>query len=359
MKEIKITFLILTLSFLSINFSCSTSDDEVKIEDLGSLDTELIRRDFSGVVLVAQNDDILFNKAYGRKNSQENGFNDIDTVFDMGSITKQFTAAGILKLEMQNELSVSDSLSKYFDAVPNDKKNITIHQLLTHSSGLVGGIGGDYETITEEEFLDQVFDSELISPVGESFNYSNVGYSLLGLIIEKASGIDYESFLNLEIFEPSNMSHSGYIIPDWLQDEVANGYLNGVENNKPNEENWSDDGPYLNLKANGGILTRASDLLLWSQSIMNNTVLDEAATSKYLFPHFQPTNLYESYGYGWGIENNDSENKLVVHGGTTDFFASDMWIHPNKGITIIVLSNELEEFVYTIAGEISDFLLAE
>lgn len=359
MKRTKTILLLLILSFSLINFSCSTSDDEVKIEDLDSLDTELIARDFSGVVLVAQNDDILFNKAYGRKNSQENGFNDINTVFDMGSITKQFTAAGILKLEMENELSVDDFLSNYFDAVPNDKENITIHQLLTHSSGLVGGIGGDYDTITEEEFLEQVFDSELISPVGESFNYSNVGYSLLSLIIEKVSGMDYESFLNSQIFQPSNMHHTGYIIPDWQQDEVANGYLDGVENNKPNEENWSNNGPYLNLKGNGGILTRANDMLLWSQSIMNNTVLDEATTSKYLFPHFQPTNIYDSYGYGWGIENHDSEKKLVLHGGTTDLFASDMWFYPNKGITIIVLSNEFEASVYTIARDISNFLLAE
>ena len=343
MKKTNTIVLLLIISFLLMNFSCSTSDDEeVKIEDLVSLDNELIARDFSGVVLVAQNDDILFNKAYGRKNSQEDGFNDINTVFDMGSITKQFTAAGILKLEMQNELSVDDYLSNYFDNVPNDKEDITIHQLLTHSSGLIGGIGGDYDTITEEEFLEQVFNSALISPVGERFNYSNIGYSLLGLIIERTSGMDYESFLNSQIFQPSNMYHTGYIIPDWQQDEVANGYFNGVENNKPNEENWSDNGPYLNLKANGGILTRASDMLLWSQSIMSYTVLDEATTSKYLFPHFQPTNLYESYGYGWGIENNESENKLVSSWWcTSDLFATDMWMYPEtRELPLIVLSND-------------------
>lgn len=358
MKKINL-ILLLILLFSLLNFSCSTSDDEIKIDDLSSLDEELLARDFSGVVLIAQNEDIIYNKAYGRKNNQENGLNDTNTVFDICSITKQFTAAGILKLEMQNMLSVNDSLSKYFDAVPNDKKNITIHQLLTHSSGLTVGIGGDYETITEDEFLEQVFDSELISPVGENFNYSNIGYSLLGLIIEKASGMDYETFLNVEIFEPSNMYHTGYIIPDWQQNEVANGYLNGIEENKPNEENWSDNGPYLNLKGNGGILSRANDLLLWSQSIMNNTVLDESTTTKYLYPHFQPTNIYDSYGYGWGIENSNSENKLVVHGGASDLFTSDVWIYPNKGITIIVLSNEFEESVYSIAREISNFLLAE
>lgn len=328
-----------------------------EFDDLTTIDKKLIAKDFSGVVLVAQNDRIIFNKAYGRKNNQENGMNDLNTVFDICSITKQFTAAGILKLSMQNKVSMNDKLSKYFDDVPKDKKDITIHQLLTHSSGLTVGIGGDYDTVTEEAFLRQVFSSTLISPVGEKFNYSNIGYSLLALIIEKASGMDYETFLNVAIFEPSKMNHTGYVIPDWKNNEVANGFLDGTEAKKPNEENWSEKGPYLNLKGNGGVLSRASDLLLWSQAIQNNTVLDEATTSTYLSPHFQWDDLYTHYGYGWGIENNDSENKLVLHGGTSDLFATDLWIYPKKGITIIVLSNTFEEYVYSIARRFSNFLL--
>lgn len=330
-----------------------------RIDDLTTIDEKIIENGFSGVVLIAQNDSIIFNKAYGRKNNQENGLNDINTVFDICSITKQFTGAGILKLSMQNKVSVNDKLSKYFDAVPNDKKNITIHQLLTHSSGLTDGIGNDYDTITEEEFLNQVFSSKLISPVGKRFNYSNIGYSLLALIIEKVSGMDYETFLNVAIFKPSNMNHTGYAIPDWKNNEVANGFFNGTEAKKPNEENWSKQGPYLNLKGNGGILTRASDLLLWSQAIRDNTVLDEATTSKYLYPHFQFNGIYTHYGYGWGIENNNSENKLVRHGGISDLFTTDMLIYPKKGITIIVLSNTPEEYVYLISGKISNFLLAK
>lgn len=244
-------------------------------------------RNFTGVILVAQNDSIIFNKAYGKKNNQENGLNDINTVYDICSITKQFTAAGILKLTMQNQVSVQDNLSKFFDNVPDDKKNITIHQLLTHSSGLTAGVGSDYKTITEEKFLRKVFRSKLVSPVGKEFNYSNIGYSLLALIIEKVSGMDYETFLNAVIFTPSEMNHTGYIIPDWNTNEVANGYLNGSERNKPNKENWSEKGPYLNLKGNGGILTRASDLLLWNQALQDNKVLDEATKSKFLCPHFE------------------------------------------------------------------------
>ncbi|MBQ4804689.1 beta-lactamase family protein [Aquimarina sp. MMG015] len=331
----------------------------MEIDDLNTIDKKLTERDFSGVILIAQNDSIIFNKAYGRKNSQDNGLNDVNTVFDICSITKQFTGAGILKLSMQNKLATTDKLSKYFDAVPNDKKNITIHQLLTHSSGLTAGIGGDYDTITEEEFLRQVFSSELISPVGTAFNYSNMGYSLLALIIEKASGMDYETFLNEEIFKPSKMYHTGYVIPDWKNNEIANGYVDSTEAKKPNEENWSDNGPYLNLKGNGGILTRASDLLLWSQAIRDRTILDEATTSKYLHPHFEYNGGRAHYGYGWGIVNKDLEDEIVRHAGGSDLFSSDLWMYPKKEITIIILSNKSDLRVFSIAKRISNFLLAE
>ena len=332
---------------------------KMKIYDIKAIDNELIERDFSGVVLVAQKDSIIFNKAYGRKNNQENGGNDINTVFDICSITKQFTGAGILKLSMQNKVSVDDKLSKYFDDVPAEKKNITIHQLLTHSSGLIAGIGDDYDTITEEEFINQVFSSRLMSPIGAKFNYSNIGYSLLALIIEKASGMDYETFLNENIFKPSKMYHTGYIIPDWKTNEVANGFLNGKEAKKPNEENWSDKGPYLNLKGNGGVLSSANDMLLWSKAIRDNTVLDKTSTSKYLYPHFDVGAEDTHYGYGWGIKNNDSEHMLVSHSGGSDMFRSDMWIYPKKGITIIVLNNAREQYVASITRKISNFLLAE
>jgi len=329
----------------------------MEVEDLITIDKKLTQRGFSGVILVAENDKILFNKAYGRKNNQSNGLIDINTVFDICSITKQFTAAGILKLSMQNKLSVDDKLSKYFNTIPNDKKNITIHQLLTHSSGLTAEVGGDYDTITEDEFLRKVFNSKIISPAGKEFHYSNMGYSLLALIIEKSSGMNYEAFLNAVLFNPAKMNHTGYIIPDWKTNEVANGFLDGVAAKKPNKENWSEQGPYLNLKGNGGILTKASDLLLWSQAITNNTVLDKESTSKYLYPHFEFNNGNAHYGYGWAIKNNNSENKLIHHSGGSELFSSDLWIYPEKGITVIVLSNTFDLYVLSIAKRISSFLL--
>ncbi len=169
--------------------------------------------------------------------------------------------------------------------------------------------------------------------------------------------MDYETFLNEAIFKPSKMNHTGYVIPDWENNEVANGFLDGNEAKKPNEENWSGNGPYLNLKGNGGILSSANDMLLWSKAIRDRTVLNEATTSKYLYPHFDVDAEDTYYGYGWGIKNNDSEHMLVSHNGGSDLFVSDMWIYPKKGITIIVLSNTYEDYVYSIARKFSKFLL--
>lgn len=353
----RIIYLLITFILLG---SCKQQSVNTMKSDFIDYNKELTEKDFSGVILIARNDSIIFNKAYGIKNNQENGINDLNTVFDICSLTKQFTGAGIMKLSMQNKVSLNDSISKYFDAVPNDKKNITIHQLLTHSSGLIDIVGDDYDTITEEEFLNKVFSAKLISAIGKEHNYSNVGYSLLALIIEKVSGMDFENFLNLEIFKPSKMSHTGYVIPEWNNNEIANGFLNGTETKKPNEENWSEQGPYLNLKGNGGVLSRASDLLLWSKAIRDNLVLDKKSTSKYLYPHileYSDGNSY--YGYGWVIENNDLEDKLVWHNGGSETFASDMWIYPKKSITIIVLSNKSEEYVYSITNKLSNILLSK
>ena len=357
MKNIRIICLLVTIVLLC---SCKQKSAGTMKSDLITFDKKLTERDFSGVILIARNDSIVFNKAYGIKNNQENGINDLNTVFDICSLTKQFTGAGIMKLSMQNKVSLNDSISKYFDAVPDDKKNITIHQLLTHSSGLIDIVGDDYDTIAEEEFLNKVFSTKLISTIGKGHHYSNVGYSLLALIIEKVSGMGFEKFLNLELFKPSKMNHTGYVIPDWTNNEIANGFLNGTETKKPNEENWNEQGPYLNLKGNGGILSRASDLLLWSKALRDNLVLDKKSTSKYLYPHileYSDGNSY--YGYGWVIENNDLEDKLIWHNGGSKTFASDMWIYPKKGITIIVLSNKSEEYVYSITNKLSNILLSK
>ncbi|MEE9361590.1 MAG: serine hydrolase domain-containing protein [Cellulophaga sp.] len=356
----------INISILSIVFiliiSCKNNQQrtEKSIEEIAIRDysERLKEKEFSGVILISINDSIIHNKGYGFRDRTQNILNEPNTIFDIGSITKQFTGAGIMKLVMAGELSLDDNITKYFNNVPTDKKRINIHHLLTHSSGLIDIIGDDYKAITQDIFINTVFKTELISPIGEKYNYSNVGYSLLAIVIEKISGINYEEYLNKEVFIPSDMHGTGYILPNWNKKSIAKGYLNGEEFKRPNEENWSDDGPYLNLKGNGGILSNVSDLLKWSKAINNHLILNEKATKDYLHPHileYEDGNSF--YGYGWVIEKSKSDSKLIWHNGGNNIFFADMWMFPEDNITIIVLCNKYERYVDRISKNLADILI--
>ncbi|MFO7615786.1 MAG: serine hydrolase domain-containing protein, partial [Bacteroidales bacterium] len=147
---------------------------------------------FSGTVLVKVPGQPVFTAAYGFSNEEQNIRNTSETVYDIGSLTKQFTAAAILKLEMAGSLSVNDKIGRYLPDMQSDKSEITVHQLLTHTSGLPFQIGTDNEVISRTDLIRRVSESTLASRPGESYLFSNVGYNLLGVIIEEVSGMKYE-----------------------------------------------------------------------------------------------------------------------------------------------------------------------
>jgi CubicO group peptidase (beta-lactamase class C family) len=301
----------------------------------------LEKKGFSGTILVAQKGKIIAHRAYGMHDTSEGLKNQKSTIFDIGSVTKQFTAAAILKLEMQGKLLVNDPISKYFVEITNDKRRITVHQLLTHTSGLVASIGDDYEEISEADFLDRVFALELKSPVGQKFRYSNVGYSLLSIIIEKVSGMGYETYLNETLFSPAGMRNTGYMLPSWDPNTIAKGYSKKKEHKKPNEEHWGEDGPFLNLKGNGGILSNTEDLFKWHTALLNNAILDEKAKEKYFYPHTPEDASGESfYAYGW-VNMPFGPNKTAIwHNGGNGIFFADFWRFVQEDVAVIVLSNK-------------------
>jgi len=144
---------------------------------------------FSGTLLVAKDGDIVLSKGYGVADKSRGTPMTAETVISIGSITKQFTAAAILKLEMQGKLNVDDPITKYFPIVPPDKAGITLHHLLTHTAGLDEDYGGtDYEEVSRDEILKRVFSRPLKWEPGKRHLYSNAGYSLLGAIVEIVSG---------------------------------------------------------------------------------------------------------------------------------------------------------------------------
>ena len=197
MKKTRLILLSIVLVLLGI--ATSNAQEKLNTEvTFTKIDTYLSNGEangFSGAILVIKEGELIINKGYGLANKKSNTLNNPNTIFDIGSNTKQFTSSAILKLVEQNKLSVTDSLNKYFSELPIDKQSITIHQLLTHSAGFSESIGRDFSDISQKDFFDKLFASKLLSEPGEKYSYSNTGYSILGRIIELASGQSYEAFL--------------------------------------------------------------------------------------------------------------------------------------------------------------------
>lgn len=257
----------------------------------------------SGTLVAGIGDKMLVCRGWGLADHEALTPAGCDTVYDVMSMTKQFTAAAVLKLQMQGRLRVTDPIGRHLAGVPADKRDITIEHLLTHTSGLIDVLGGDYEPLSRAELLDDALASELRSRPGERYHYSNVGYSLLAVIVEEASGTGYEEYLARELFEPAGMERTGYVLPEWSPGDVAVEYdADGRPQGRPFEHPWAADGPYWNLRGNGGLLSTAADMFRWQRALLGERVLDAAAKAAL----FRPRVLEEPggdtrYAYGWVV----------------------------------------------------------
>ena len=310
--------------------------------ELDSYLSKLETKGFSGSILVAQMGEILLEQGYGYANKEKGIENTPETVFDIGSITKQFTGAAILHLEMEGKLRVENKLSDYFEEVPEDKLQITLHHLLTHSAGFPGAIGPDYQELTTEEFVKKAMQTGLKFEPGSQYRYSNVGYSLLGIILEKISGQSYEAYLRKHLWLPARMAQTGYLLPSYPSDAIAFGYQGKKEKNwgRPIDKKWGEDGPYWHLKANGGVLSNLKDMYAWHQALLGNDLLDDSAKAKYFYPHVaEGPKARSSYGYGWVHVPTPRNTTLYMHNGGNGIFFADFLRYIDEGITIILLSN--------------------
>ncbi len=228
-----------------------------------------------------------------------------DTVYDVGSITKQFTAAAILKLEMMGRLRVSDPISRYVGPVPPDKAPITLRALLTHTSGLPDALGDDYDVLSREQMLAGALAAPLVDRPGARFHYSNVGYSMLAAIVERVSGEPYERFLRRHLFRPAGMRQTGYVLPRWPRRRVAVEYdRRGRAQGRPFDHPWAPDGPYWNLRGNGGLLSTARDMACWHRALEGDRVLSARAKRQLFAPRVPiPVAGYDGFSaaYGWAV----------------------------------------------------------
>lgn len=323
---------------LSVAGQAALTDAARRVDDYL---TRLVPYGFSGAVLVASHGDVVLKKGYGLANRVTKQPYTADMVSSVGSITKQFTGAAIVKLETMGRLRTADPISTYLPGVPADKSAITIHHLLTHTAGFAGDLGGgDDQAIDRDALVARVLAAPLASRPGERFEYSNEGYSLAGAIVERVSGQGYEAFLREHLFLPAGMKDTGYQLPDWPLDRLPIGYgPEGGEWGRIFKRGWRPDGPGWYLRANGGIHSTLDDMYRWHRALQQNTVLPAEAARKYQTGHVESVGG-ERYAYGWGVQKTRRGTTVVTHNGGNGIFFADVRRYVDEDVVIIAMSNQ-------------------
>lgn len=299
---------------------------------------------FSGVVLVTKNGSVLLKKAYGLANLEWNIKNTTDTKFQLASVTKQFTAAAILQLVGKGKLSLNDKLSNFFPDYPK-ADSVTIHMLLSHSSGLALGFK---ELILSTIRVDSAY-SEIkkipyeFSP-GTRSGYSNIGYYLLRRIIEQVSGETYSDYLRENLFEKAGMKNTGVSNNDSIISKKAQIYCR--------TENGFIHNPYINWAVNlghDGVYSTVDDLALWDKALNESTILSEELKTR-MFTAYNEQN----WGYGFIINPFYNQgHQLIAHdGGFLGAMTSFNRYTDDKVLVIVLSNNESESHIiaYGLAG---------
>lgn len=355
MRNIIVTIVVAFLMICTSMVTAQENKDKQAINRISTYLHESEKNGLTGAMLIARGDQILYNEAFGMADKEKKIKNTTKTVFDIGSVTKQFTATAILKLEEQGKLKVEDVLSTYFKNLPEDKKNITIHQLLIHAAGIIGGIGeNDFDHIPVDDYFNQLFATTLLHQPGSKHEYSNAGYSILTRIIEVVSGQSYESFLNTYLFRPAGMNYTGYLLPKWEDCTLANGYSYDVINTGSMVTRYQQDGKISRvLLGNGGINSTQEDMFTWYLALRSNKILSPSATKKLTTPYILEYEGETSYyAYGWAIFKTPRDTKMIAHDGSNATFFYDFRWFPKEDVAILYANPSLTRAVGGMAWRV-------
>jgi len=227
------------------------------------LDSALRRaeeRGFSGVVRVEREGTLILSKGYGLANrGRRIPFRD-SSVVQIGSNTKDFTLVALLRLQQRGRLSLRDTLGKFFPSAPADKRGITLQQLVDHRGGFPIGLGGDFEAVTRQQFLERALAAPLRAEPGTREIYSNTGYALLAAVIEQVTGTSYDAHVRDDLLVPLGLEDTGFLLPRFDPDRVAHGYLRGEDQGNILRKPHAPDGPFWNLRGNGGMVSTVADM---------------------------------------------------------------------------------------------------
>jgi CubicO group peptidase (beta-lactamase class C family) len=285
------------------------------------------RDGFMGTVAVARNSRIVFKKSYGYSNVEQQLPFTRGTRFPIGSLSKQFTAAAILLLQQNEKLKTSDPVAKFYNGAPAGWANIALHNLLTQTSGIPDFDFAEavrHGPHPPQETIQKVIAPPLKFEPGTAYDYSNVNYVLLGMVIEKASGEPYCRFLQERIFKPLRLRHTGCRWRSGLVPHGAFGYRPAAKSFVPAE---SDD--LTSIAGAGSLYSTTRDLIRWTSALQGGRVLNPASLKE------MTTSFLNGYAYGLQIDGNDR----IGHNGVIDGFYTAVDYLPKTKNIILVLSN--------------------
>jgi CubicO group peptidase (beta-lactamase class C family) len=318
--------------------------------------------EFSGVVLVARSGVPLFRAAYGLANRAFDVANSPETKFRLGSVTKQFTAEAILLLASRGQLQLDDPVGRYLSNWPPGWSALTVRHLLTHTAGLprltsawplqdVSALGWSVLPTKPQSILDLATAAERAQPLdftpGENFAYSNIGYVLLGEIVERVSGRPFGVFMQQEVLQPLGMIHTGVEDPRAIEPLLATGY-------ERTGTAFTEAG-YVDLRLVGGagaLYSTVDDLLRWDQGLASGRLLP-AAVQEAMF-----TPARSDYAMGWWIQR-QLGRAVQWHRGTVQGFQAFVLRYPSESLFVAVLSNTQGTPVKAIGNELASLALGE
>lgn len=333
-KLLELRLLIILLLSISV---VSAQSLESKIDKILS---KQFKSNGTGVsALVAKNGKVIYRKAFGKANLELDIDMTSDNVFQIGSITKQFTAVGILMLLEEGKLTLKDDITKFIPNYPTNGKKITVHHLLTHTSGIKSYTGmskfGKAMMLDKSplKFIDFFKNEPMDFDPGEKYKYNNSGYFLLGYIIEKVSGMSYQKFIKERIFDKIEMNNSYY----GSHSEVIKNRASGYSKRSGKFSNAQ----YISLTlpyAAGSIMSTVDDMLKWQIAITTDVLVKEETIDK-AFTNYTLNNGDKiNYGYGWSI-NEINDVQTIEHGGAIPGYLSMGVFVPSDNVYVIVFSN--------------------
>jgi D-alanyl-D-alanine carboxypeptidase len=277
---------------------------------------------------------LITERYYGYSNLETQRKVNPNTVFRIASMSKQFTASAAMLLIEEGKLSLETKIRTIFNEAPKDWEPITIHHLLTHTSGMPDPDGFSMSAqYTIPQFL-SLFKKPLLSTPGDQYRYSNYGFSVLALAVEKVSGMPFRDFVRTRIFEPAGMNNSRYYTMDELVPDRANGYYydpgKGYRNKLAARPQVYD--------GSGGVMTTLRDLAKWDAALRTNSPLSSNIKTLMWTPYTLNSGKQTTYGFGWTIRNG-KYGPEISHNGVTNGFTSRWRRLLDKGYTVIIMRN--------------------